>query len=189
MSRYDRNPVRKAQLTQCANIPFTFTEANDVPIWQKTWKGGTTNKCTNIPILSMAFWILLEQKLETFQSLKMHKYQKASPFREGPNGPHTQQTWSGFSPTTVPDNKRQSGFSPTTVPKLSAGYCLSHSYLTWQALWPYDYTRHTELAEMLKVHIKKCLLWKVPNITAKRSFKKFNIAIKRKLVTPPSRPF
>ncbi len=35
---------------------------------------------------------------------------------------HTQQTWSGFSPTTVPDNNRQSGFSPTTVPKLSTGY-------------------------------------------------------------------
>ncbi len=32
-----------------------------------------------------------------------------------------QQTWSGFSPTTVPDNNRQSGFSPTTVPKLSTG--------------------------------------------------------------------
>ncbi len=34
----------------------------------------------------------------------------------------TQQTWSGFSLTTVPDNNRQSGFSPTTVPKLSTGY-------------------------------------------------------------------
>ena len=33
----------------------------------------------------------------------------------------SQQTWSGFSPTTVPDNNRQSGFSPTTVPKLSTG--------------------------------------------------------------------
>ncbi len=33
----------------------------------------------------------------------------------------TQQTWSGFSPTAVPDNNRQSGFSPTTVPKLSTG--------------------------------------------------------------------
>ncbi len=32
-----------------------------------------------------------------------------------------QQTWSGFSPTTVPDNNRQSWFSPTTVPKLSTG--------------------------------------------------------------------
>ncbi len=32
-----------------------------------------------------------------------------------------QQTWSGFSPTPVPDNNRQSGFSPTTVPKLSTG--------------------------------------------------------------------
>ncbi len=37
----------------------------------------------------------------------------------------TQQTWSGFSPTTVPDNNRQSGFSPTTVPKLSTGYGFS----------------------------------------------------------------
>ncbi len=35
-----------------------------------------------------------------------------------------QQTWSGFSPTTVPDNNRQSGFSPTTVPKLSKGALL-----------------------------------------------------------------
>ena len=34
---------------------------------------------------------------------------------------NSQQTWSGFSPTTVPDNNRQSGFSPTTVPKLSKG--------------------------------------------------------------------
>ena len=34
----------------------------------------------------------------------------------------SQQTWSGFSPTTVPDNNRQSGFSPTTVPKLSTGF-------------------------------------------------------------------
>ncbi len=33
----------------------------------------------------------------------------------------SQQTWSGFSPTTVPDNNRQSRFSPTTVPKLSTG--------------------------------------------------------------------
>ncbi len=33
----------------------------------------------------------------------------------------TQQTRSGISPTTVPDNNRQSGFSPTTVPKLSTG--------------------------------------------------------------------
>ncbi len=33
----------------------------------------------------------------------------------------SQQTWSGFSPPTVPDNNRQSGFSPTTVPKLSTG--------------------------------------------------------------------
>ncbi len=35
---------------------------------------------------------------------------------------HAQQTWSGFSQTTVPDNNRQSGFSPTTVPKLSTGW-------------------------------------------------------------------
>ena len=34
---------------------------------------------------------------------------------------HSQQTWSGFSPTTVPDNNRQSGLSPTTVPKMSKG--------------------------------------------------------------------
>ncbi len=33
----------------------------------------------------------------------------------------TQQTWSGFSPTTVPDNNRQSGLSPTTVPEMSTG--------------------------------------------------------------------
>ncbi len=36
----------------------------------------------------------------------------------------TQQTWSGFSPTTVPDNNRQSGLSPTTVPKIS-------DYIQW----------------------------------------------------------
>ncbi len=36
----------------------------------------------------------------------------------------SQQTWFGFSPTTVPDNNRQSGFSPTTVPKLSTGIML-----------------------------------------------------------------
>ncbi len=33
----------------------------------------------------------------------------------------TQQTWSGFSPTIVPDNNRRSGLSPTMVPKLSTG--------------------------------------------------------------------
>ena len=32
-----------------------------------------------------------------------------------------QQTWSGFSPTAVPDNNRQSRLSPTTVPKMSTG--------------------------------------------------------------------
>ncbi len=40
----------------------------------------------------------------------------------------SQQTWSGFSPTTVSDNNRQSGFSPTMVPKLSKG--LLHPYFT-----------------------------------------------------------
>ena len=33
-----------------------------------------------------------------------------------------QQTWSGFSPTTVPDNNRQSGLSPTTIPEMSTGW-------------------------------------------------------------------
>ena len=33
----------------------------------------------------------------------------------------TQQTWSGISPTTVPDNNRQSGLSPMTVPEMSTG--------------------------------------------------------------------
>ncbi len=31
----------------------------------------------------------------------------------------SQQAWSGFSPTTVPDNNRQSGLSPMTVPEMS----------------------------------------------------------------------
>ncbi len=31
----------------------------------------------------------------------------------------SQQTWSGFSPTTVPDNDRQSELSPMTDPKMS----------------------------------------------------------------------
>ena len=39
----------------------------------------------------------------------------------------TQQTWSGFSPTTVPDNKRQSRLSPTTVPEMSIGKLTSES--------------------------------------------------------------
>ena len=33
----------------------------------------------------------------------------------------TQQTWSGFSPATVPDNNRQSGLSPMTVSEMSTG--------------------------------------------------------------------
>ncbi len=33
----------------------------------------------------------------------------------------TQETWSGFSPTTVPHNNSQSVLSPTTVPEMSAG--------------------------------------------------------------------
>ncbi len=33
----------------------------------------------------------------------------------------SQQTWSGFSPTTVPDNSRQSGLSPKAVPEMSTG--------------------------------------------------------------------
>ena len=41
----------------------------------------------------------------------------------------TQQTWSGFSPTTVPDNNRQSGFSLTTVPKLSSGKNTKHAQI------------------------------------------------------------
>ncbi len=32
-----------------------------------------------------------------------------------------QQTWSGFSPTKIPDNNRQSGLLPTTVPEMSTG--------------------------------------------------------------------
>ncbi len=39
-----------------------------------------------------------------------------------------QQTWSGFSPTTVPDNNRQSGLSPTTVPEMSTGQCMNWTY-------------------------------------------------------------
>ncbi len=35
---------------------------------------------------------------------------------------NTQQTWSGFSRTTVPNNNRQSGLSPTMVPEMSTGY-------------------------------------------------------------------
>ncbi len=38
-----------------------------------------------------------------------------------PHDNASQQTWSRFSPTTVPDNKRQSGLSPTTVPEMSQG--------------------------------------------------------------------
>ncbi len=37
----------------------------------------------------------------------------------------SQQTGSGFSPITVPDNNRRSGLSPTTVPKLSTGLYLN----------------------------------------------------------------
>ena len=33
----------------------------------------------------------------------------------------TQQTWSGFSPTIVPENNRQSGLSATTVSEMSTG--------------------------------------------------------------------
>ncbi len=33
----------------------------------------------------------------------------------------SQQTWSGFSSTTVPDNNRQSRLSPMTVPEMSTG--------------------------------------------------------------------
>ncbi len=34
----------------------------------------------------------------------------------------SQQTLSGFSPSTVPNSNRQSGISPTTVPKMSTGF-------------------------------------------------------------------
>ncbi len=34
----------------------------------------------------------------------------------------SQQIWSGFSPTTVPDNNRQSELSPTMVPQMSTGF-------------------------------------------------------------------
>ncbi len=47
-----------------------------------------------------------------------------------------QQTWSGFSPTTVPDNNRQSGFSPTAVPKLSTGWCMSMTQVPLHSLIP-----------------------------------------------------
>ncbi len=33
----------------------------------------------------------------------------------------SQQTWSGFSPITVPDDNRQSVLSPMTVPEMSTG--------------------------------------------------------------------
>ncbi len=42
----------------------------------------------------------------------------------------SQQTWSGFSLTTVSDKNRQSGLSPTTVPKLSKGICYKWSHIS-----------------------------------------------------------
>ncbi len=39
----------------------------------------------------------------------------------------SQQTWSGFSPTTVPDNNRRSGLSPMTVPEMSTGWSLYYN--------------------------------------------------------------
>ncbi len=51
----------------------------------------------------------------------------------------TQQTWSGFSPTTVPDNNRQSGLSPTTVPKMSTGYLYQIcTIMCWIICWCYS---------------------------------------------------
>ena len=42
--------------------------------------------------------------------------------------PWAQQTWSEFSPTTVPDNNRQSGLSPITVPEMSTGGETGHAH-------------------------------------------------------------
>ncbi len=48
--------------------------------------------------------------------------------RQGPSkNIDTQQTWSGFSPTTFPDNNRQSGLLPTTFPEISIGYLIYHT--------------------------------------------------------------
>ncbi len=58
----------------------------------------------------------------------------------------SQQTWSGFSPTRVPDNNRQSGFSPTTVPKLSTGseyYCTGLREFGSQEMLPIMFEIHT----------------------------------------------
>ncbi len=55
----------------------------------------------------------------------------------------SQQTWSGFSPTTVPDNNRQSGFSPTTVPKLSTG--VLHTHITDAQQAQIGLTMHTSM--------------------------------------------
>ena len=42
----------------------------------------------------------------------------------------SQQTWTRFSPTTVPNNNRQSGFSPTTVLEMSTGVGSNTRYNT-----------------------------------------------------------
>ncbi len=69
-------------------------------------------------------------KGQTFWAKTLIFYEKIPYFSHGrallETLPHwhvtiSQQTWSGFSPTTVPDNNRQSRFSPTMVPKLSKG--------------------------------------------------------------------